>query len=956
MERRCTSSLRHDPRPISLTRVKAHATAAVSIDPAILPPGPRIPAVSPHGRVYLAPLHADADDLGTARPSGPLAERIEHAFQKGQGHGVLHLGAAEVSADLPPDFAYFRDLGRRFVTALRSIPDAEEERDALHVLPPDDLAMMAVSAPPLLGAEYLNEEALVSLWADMEQALHAELQETRESVGAYLKRQDPLWNLVGRVGFHLVENKGNQDAPFAFMATYSTRLSQARVKHLPLGKALKEYAGSQNRNALLSLLLPVQRAAEHSPLLKDLLDSREVFEAQEWTPKEAYRFLKDVQVFEEAGVIVRVPDFWRARRSSRPQVSITVGKKDLPSLGMQALLDFSVAVTLDGETLSEAEVRHILEGADGLVLLKGRWVEVDRDRLKEALSSWKAAHKAAAREGISFVDAMRLLAGAQGAMSGGGSGSAIDQAAGRADPEWSQVVAGPFLKEVLDKLRGPEGLSGADPGPGLLATLRPYQKVGVRWLAFLTQLGLGACLADDMGLGKTLQVLALLLLIQKEQGDRLPSLLVAPTSLLSNWQGEIERFTPGLSTLIAHPSVLPSAEVARLTPADLARVDLVLTSYGSVHRFPIFAQAGFRLVILDEAQAIKNPAARQTRAVKAILGRARIALTGTPVENRLSDLWSIFDFLCPGLLGSTQVFGRFAKRLSQGDRPNYGPLRELIRPYILRRLKSDRRIIADLPDKTELYAYCSLGKKQAALYRQAVDDLTRQIQAVDGIQRRGLILSFLLRFKQLCNHPSQWLGDGGYDPEESGKFIRLRELCEAIASRQEKALVFTQFREMTGPLCDYLTQVFGRPGLVLHGATQVKQRHKLVESFQSESGPPFFVLSLKAGGTGLNLTAASHVIHFDRWWNPAVEGQASDRAYRIGQKRNVLVHKFVCRGTVEEKIDALIVAKQGMAKDLVDADGGDGGALLTEMNDEDLLRLVSLDIKSAVGESGSGEA
>ena len=361
-------------------------------------------------------------------------------------------------------------------------------------------------------------------------------------------------------------------------------------------------------------------------------------------------------------------------------------------------------------------------------------------------------------------------------------------------------------------------------------------------------------------------------------------------------------------------------------------------------------------MILDEAQAIKNPAARQTRAVKELHAWGRIALTGTPVENRLGDLWSLFDFINPGLLGSAAEFGRLVKQLSADSSRQFAPLRQLTGPYILRRLKTDKRIISDLPDKTEVTAWCALSKAQAALYEQAVREMARQLADVDdeSVERRGLVLAFLMRFKQICNHPSQWLHDGGFEPAESGKFLRLRELAEAMAARQERVLVFTQFREMTAPLADYLAHLFGRPGLVLHGSTPVRERHKLVAAFQhEEGGPPFFVLSLKAGGTGLNLTAASHVIHFDRWWNPAVENQATDRAFRIGQKRNVLVHKFACRGTVEEKIDQLIEEKKSLATELLGHAGDEGegaAARLTEMADDELLRFVALDFQRAVQE------
>jgi SNF2 family DNA or RNA helicase len=351
--------------------------------------------------------------------------------------------------------------------------------------------------------------------------------------------------------------------------------------------------------------------------------------------------------------------------------------------------------------------------------------------------------------------------------------------------------------------------------------------------------------------------------------------------------------------------------------------------------------------VLDEAQAIKNPGAKQTRAAKQIRARARIALTGTPVENRLGDLWSIFDFINPGLLGSAQEFSRFTRRLAERPHNAYGPLRELVRPYILRRLKTDRNVIADLPDKTEVTAYCPLSRKQAALYQEAVTELQHELDQTEGMRRRGIVLAFLMRFKQICNHPSQWLGDGAWREADSGKFARLRELTEVIAARQEKVLVFTQFREVTAPLESFLGSLFGRPGLVLHGETPVKKRQALVRQFQEDEAVPFFVISLKAGGSGLNLTAASHVIHFDRWWNPAVENQATDRAFRIGQTKNVLVHRFVCRGTVEEKVDQLIESKHQLSQDLL---GGGADVLLTEMNDAELLKLVALDLHAAAQE------
>jgi hypothetical protein len=895
-------------------------------------------ALTPQGHLIVR-HEADAPNVDAA-----VAARLEKAFQRGSGHGLLQLGAEEAGTALPPVYSYWREFGGRFVTALCTQPDVEAHQDELHVPRPsdDDLNWMVLGAPPMTGAEYLNAAALEGLWQALDKAFKVELAESRGGVQDFLKQRNPAWNLVGRVHFNVAENRKDPDSPFAFLATYTHRLTkQAKAQHLPLGEALREYAGAANKSRLLSLLLPVQRASETCPWLKEMVDRGEIFHPLRWTPGEALQLLRDVPQLETAGVVIRMPAAWRGNRPPRPRVTGMVGAAPPSALGHNALLDFRMQVTLDGEELSAAEIKELLARTDGLALVRGRWVEIDREQLSSMIERFREVERTAAEQGLAFAEAMRLLAGADV--------SADESAAAAASTDWAQVVAGPWLAEMLRGLRSQEGLAQVDPGDALHGALRPYQAVGVRWLYLLTKLGLGACLADDMGLGKTIQVLSLLLVLQKQsKGKPEASLLVAPASLLANWAAEIERFAPGLKARIAHPSAMPAAELKALRPERLEDVDLVITSYGSLLRLPWIAERKWKLAILDEAQAIKNPGAKQTRAVKQLRASNRLALTGTPVENRLGDLWSIFDFLNPGLLGSAKQFTGFTKRLAERSRGSYGPLRELVRPYILRRLKTDKAVISDLPDKTEIKAFCPLSRKQAALYQQAVRELAEQLEKSTGIQRKGLVLAFLMRFKQICNHPSQWLGDGSWGEGDSGKWARLREIAEVVAAKQEKVLVFTQFREVTAPLADFLGSVFGAPGLVLHGETAVGKRQGLVRRFQEDETVRFFVLSLKAGGSGLNLTAASHVVHFDRWWNPAVENQATDRAFRIGQTKNVLVHKFVCRGTVEEKIDELMESKRQLARDVLE-----GGAeiLLTEMKDEELLKLVALDINKALEES-----
>jgi len=897
----------------------------------------RVPiSLSPQGRLHWEETGAGLEPR--------VADALRAAAAQSSAQLLLTLATRALDASLPPAEAYWREFGRRYLTRLCHTPELAAAV-SLAAPPDEELLAFADAAPPMLGAEYLRPESLRTLWGELDALAILEIGVTKGGAPAWLKAQNPLWHLVGRVTFHLAENKRDPAKPFAFLATYTHRISeQAKPQYLPLGRALQEYAGARNRAALLALLAPVQRAAEKSALARELVDSQRVFQPQTWTPREAHRFLRDIPLFEDSGLLVRIPDWWQAGRPSRPTVSITVGGAKTAGLGLAALLDFKVALTLDDEAITAEEWARIAAADAGLVMLKGKWVEVDHAKLQTVLAHWNTLEAARQQGGVSFAEGLRLLAGAP-------TGADAPETAEADVRAWSRVRAGDWLEKTLATLRDPSAPPALAAVPGLQATLRPYQAVGVYWLRFLTKLGLGACLADDMGLGKTVQVLAALLQARAEQPDAAPALLVLPASLLGNWLDEAARFAPTLRLRAAHPSETDAAGLAAMArdPAGaLAGVDLVLTTYGMLLKQEWLRHRPWSLVILDEAQAIKNPGTRQTRAVKELQAPVRIALTGTPVENSLGDLWSLFDFLNPGLLGSAGEFTRYTKQLAQQTEAGaFAPLRQLVRPYILRRLKSDRRVIADLPDKTEMRALCALTKRQAILYEQAVKELAEKLETVESIQRRGVVLATLMRLKQLCNHPAQWLGGGDYDPAASGKFQRLAELAGEIAARQEKVLVFTQFREMTGPLQHFLTGIFQRPGLVLHGGTSVQERRGLVAQFQGEEGPPFFILSLKAGGTGLTLTEAGHVIHFDRWWNPAVENQATDRAYRIGQKKNVLVHKFVCRGTVEEKIDRMIADKQSMATEVL-ADGGE--IPLTEMRNDELLKFVSLDLKTASSE------
>jgi superfamily II DNA or RNA helicase len=888
--------------------------------------------MTPHGIVSALPYH------GHDRWAQGVASR----FLENEAAGLLALAAAGVPHQVSTSIGFWHDIATDFLRSLCHVP--ETERFTHEAIDPPSAALLAewvLNAPPMPGAEYLTLEVLRSVW---QRLLDWTVDQAGEcgGLGPFLETYARQWSRVGRVTLHLAENKGDTKYPFAFMATYATGLSRGgRVRRLPLGLALQEYAGTSKKSELLRLLSPLHAAAQRSELIADLVETGDVFHPIVWTPGEAYAFLKEIPIYEECGLLAQLPNWWRKR--ARPRVAITLDSAKHATMGKDALLDFHMSLALGDRQLSDEEVQALLHGTEGLMLLRGEWVEVDSEKLREALEHWQRVKHGLAAGGVPFIEGMRLLAGAPTDLK---EDEAIHEHA-----SWTFVEAGDGLRETLAGLRTPTGLTGLPPSD-LHGELRDYQLAGLNWLWFCSRLGVGSCLADDMGLGKTIQVLTLLLRHKQESlgGTAKPSLLVIPASLIGNWKAEAARFAPSLNLMIAHSSETSKqtlTELAANPTESLLGTDLLITTYSMVPRLEWLCSIAWNWVVLDEAQAIKNPTARQTRAVKKLNGNVRVALTGTPVENRLGDLWSIFDFLNPGLLGSAARFKSFAKSLESREHARYAPLRNLVAPYILRRMKTDPDIAPGLPDKTEMQVFCGLSKPQAVLYQQSVVALATALDQTgdQGIKRRGLVLSYLMRFKQICNHPSQFTGDGEYDPSASAKFERLGALCGEIASRGEKVLIFTQFRVITDPLAEFLATVFGHDGLVLHGGTAVKSRKHLVTDFQREDGPPFFVLSIKAGGVGLNLTAASHVIHFDRWWNPAVENQATDRVFRIGQERNVLVHKFVTRGTIEEKIDALIRGKQDMADALLK-----GGAerALTEMTDDEILDMISLDIERAM--------
>jgi non-specific serine/threonine protein kinase len=818
--------------------------------------------------------------------------------------------------------AFWRDIAVCFAARLAHLPDLEAVRDKATVVIEDgDVQQWLAMAPLCPGAEYLGRDLLTHVWSTLLETFRRHIRTYDGTVEAFIHAYRPTLHLAGRVFFHLVENtKGG--APFAFLATYSTSLGgDGTSRHLPLKYALQEYG--HDREKLLELLGTVYRAARDSALLPQLLENGEIFHPLGWEPQQAYTFLQEVPLYERSGILCRIPNWWNARAAGA-RLQVTIGTAAPTFVGMHALVHCVPSLSINGVPITADEARQLLRQSEGLALIKNKWVAVDKEKLAQTLAAYEQARELIEEEGLTLREAVTLQLSPDKLLRHGHSGVDIG------------VSYGEWFEDVTRKLLNPSLVKTVTPSPNFRAQLRPYQQAGLNWLSFLDALGFGACLADDMGLGKTIQVLAFLSVKKQQQAT---SLLIVPASLIANWRSEIERFAPELTYHIAHPGSASASQPVLVCRDDLARSDLVITTYAMVQRYEALQTFPWDYVILDEAQAIKNPGTKQARAVKKLPATNRIILTGTPVENRLSDLWSLFDFLNPGLLGTLKEFKTFTKTLKE-DTMGYGRLRTVIHPYILRRLKTDTSIIDDLPEKVEMKTFATLTKKQIVLYHGLVADLKAILANSEGIQRKGLILSSLMKCKQICNHPDQFLGTGPFEEQHSGKFQRLREICETVQDKREKMLVFTQFKELTAPLHDFLASIFGRDGVILHGSVPVPKRKALVDAFQSQDAyVPFMVLSLKAGGVGLNLTEANHVVHFDRWWNPAVENQATDRAFRIGQKKNVVVHKFITQDSIEEKIDAMLVDKAQMADEVV-ASSGEGW--ITELDNEQLMGLFSL--------------
>jgi len=806
-----------------------------------------------------------------------------------------------------PAHAYLVRVAQSFVNSVVHDADIEINRTAPQVNLQSMLELLH-ELPYCLGMEHVNISWLTKIWNQLADIFNSELEKFDGTLEEYIKSKNNYLNIASRVFFHLVETK-EEEYPFAFMATYSTKSEHGAI-HVPLKNALKEFR--EDYLDLTRLLATVYYAACESEFITDLIDTGELFESLKFRPEEAYIFLREVPLYEKLGIICRIPDFWK--RKKRTRLSFKLDSQEPSVLGIQSLISLSPSVFLGDVEVTREELEELIRKENGLAFLKGKWIEVNQEKLSQLICELDKFNN----KNISLVESLKILSGVETI-------SENDEDLG------IEITSGEWLSSMIEKLREPSKIKNIEPPNSFKATLRHYQQAGLNWLNFTRNLGFGALLADDMGLGKTIQILAFL---DKLREEKIKTLLIVPTSLLVNWQKEAAKFTPSLKLYVIHGTH---------KKFDINTHDLFITTYGMVTRLEELAKTDWDLVILDEAQAIKNASTKSTRAIKNIPAKSRVAMTGTPIENRLGDLWSIFDFLNSGMLGTAKEFSLFTSKLKKNP-DGYSKLRNVVSPFILRRLKTDKNIISDLPDKLEIIKYTSLTKKQVvqynALVKELKDSLLRDDQ-MSKIQRSGKILAAIMKFKQICNHPDQFVGQGDFDSKYSGKFETLAEICETIRDKHESILVFTQFREMCEPLNKYLTKIFNREGLMIHGGTTPKKRGTIVEQFNSEY-VPFMVLSLKAGGVGLNLTSANHVVHFDRWWNPAIENQATDRAFRIGQTKNVMVYKFVTSGTIEDKIHEIIINKQKLATDIIAASSGENW--VTEMSNSELLNLFKLEV------------
>lgn len=850
-----------------------------------------------------------------------LQEEIYQYYLSESYESVLFIGFLDVLDYMSDSLRFLHRVASSFISTVSALSEEQLVKENAEVkIESQEIIRLIRTCPYLNGNEFINHKWMTNFWKQLNKVFFDRIRQFNGHADEYFLSLNPSLHLVGRLYFCLEENE-DREFPFLLTATYTSSVDPSRqMKELPIQEAFFE--NSDHPLKLKELMLPLEEAASNSGFISELMSSGKIYEPLEMTADDAYRFLKEIPVYEKAGIICRIPKWWK-EKTPPSRLSVTIDHEKGAKLDLHSILSFNAKIMLGDQTITEEQLKELINDAQGLKLMKGKWIEINHNELKETLAAFSQAKKLVNQD-IGIIEALKMQLNMKKTLHL------------PADFQEIEITNGEFLTSLISTLTNPGKITPIQVGNEFQTTLRLYQEHGLNWLCFMKELRLGACLADDMGLGKTVQILAMLShrrSIRKEK-----TLLVIPASIIGNWISELNKFTPAIRYYVIHPS--ENRNVNEENGEIINDHELFITTYTMVSKVEWIRRITWDSLILDEAQAIKNPRTKQTRMVKQLSSIHRIALTGTPIENHLSDLWSLFDFLNKGLLGTSREFNEFIRLQKEKD-SGYAKLKNVVSPFILRRLKTDRSVISDLPDKVEMKSYITLSKKQVALYGGLVDELkTKLEQYKEGIGRKGVVLSSIMKFKQICNHPSQYNGHFHYPEKESGKFQRLREICEVIYEKRERVLVFTQFREITEPLNYFLEGVFGHEGLVFHGGTSVSKRKEIVSRFQGHEYVPFMIISIKAGGVGLNLTAANHVIHFDRWWNPAVENQATDRVFRIGQSKNVIVHKFITTGTIEEKIDRMIEDKVKLSNEVISDQGTDW---ISSLDNEALMELFRLE-------------
>ncbi len=829
---------------------------------------------------------------------------LYNKYINGKGSFLLELAFGDYK-EISLSVGFLRFVSKVFIDNILKDPGLKLYLKPKMVELQDEIMLQIVENKPYaIGYENISVQWVKTIISLLNNEYISECESSGKKPAMFISQRNDKLVIPSRIYFHLVENKQREELPFAFLATYTTILDD-EVKHFPLKNALSEM--KDKKEEMSSLTKNLESIAQKSSFVNHLLQTGDIFYPIKFSEEEAYCFLKETELYEENGIICRIPQ-WYNDRNCVIKVSPEEKKEYQDAFFNQRIINaFVPQMVYMGIPITIQEARLLLERKEGLEIVKGRWVENNHRLLEELINEYETLSE----EGVSLIDILKNKSGL-GLNSNSNNDISIE------------VTREDFLSEYIKKIF--ERAENTTVPNKFKNVLRHYQLDAFKWLYSLNKMGMGACLADDMGLGKTVEVLSFLEKNKEEGASK--NLIIVPATLIDNWKHEVDKFASDMDIFVLRGYNEPVN--------DSVKAFITICTYQTAIKSDYINRIEWDVIILDEAQAIKNYYTAQTRKVKTLKAKYKIAMTGTPIENNLLELWSIFDFINPGLLGSKDEFIKLYKKLRLNPE-GYKEIKALIDPFVLRRVKTDKQIISDLPDKNELDIKISLTKEQIVLYKKVVDVMNANIKRLkDRKEEKIIVMTSIMKLKQVCNHPSQYYSDQEYDFDQSGKFIELKRICETISEKNEKVLVFTQFKEVIPALDKLLGDVFGVKGYCIDGDTSMNKRDQYVQSFQA-GDKPYMVLSLKTAGVGLNLTAAQNVIHFDRWWNPAVENQATDRAYRIGQKKDVTVYRFISANTIEEVISDMLKEKQKMA-DLIINDLE--GNVLNKLSTEEIMSAV----------------